>query len=46
MTAFNEKTTRKSGYAPINGLEMYYEFEGTGDPLVYVPPPHVHVGMK
>jgi hypothetical protein len=22
------------GYAPVNGLKMYYEIEGTGDPLV------------
>lgn len=22
------------GYAPMNGLNMYYEIEGTGDPLV------------
>ena len=26
------------GYAPVNGLKMYYEIEGTGDPLVYIPP--------
>ena len=26
------------GYAPVNGLEMYYEIEGTGDPLVFIPP--------
>lgn len=25
------------GYAPVNGLKMYYEIEGTGDPLVYIP---------
>lgn len=25
-----------SGYAPINGLKMYYEIEGTGDPLVFI----------
>lgn len=25
------------GYAPVNGLEMYYEIEGKGDPLVYIP---------
>jgi len=30
-------TTR--GYAPVNGLRMYYEIEGppAGDPLVYIP---------
>ncbi len=26
------------GYAPINGLQMYYQIEGTGAPLVYIPP--------
>ncbi len=31
------KTKIASGYAPINGLNMYYEIEGAGDPLVYVP---------
>src|SRR5262249_12708142 len=40
----NEKVTR--GYAPGNGLKMYYEIEGTGDPLVYIPAAHVHVGMR
>src|SRR5438046_3469579 len=24
----------KSGYAPVNGLNMYYEIHGTGEPLV------------
>lgn len=46
MTAPNEATTRVTGYAPVNGLEMYYEIEGTGDPLVYIPPVHAHIGMK
>ena len=26
------------GYAPVNGLQMHYEIEGTGDPLVFIPP--------
>lgn len=34
------------GYAPVNGLSMYYEIEGTGDPLVYIPPVLSVVGMK
>ena len=25
------------GYAPVNGLKMYYEVEGTGEALVYIP---------
>lgn len=26
------------GYAPVNGLQLYYEIEGTGDPLVFIHP--------
>ncbi len=26
--------TVKSGYAPVNGLDMYYEIHGTGEPLI------------
>jgi pimeloyl-ACP methyl ester carboxylesterase len=28
------ETTGQSGYAPVNGLEMYYEIHGSGEPLV------------
>ena len=27
----------KSGYAPVNGLEMYYEIHGAGSPLIFIP---------
>src|SRR5215204_13722 len=27
-------TTPQTGYAPVNGLNMYYEIHGTGEPLV------------
>ena len=27
-------TTTETGYAPVNGLNMYYEIQGTGQPLV------------
>jgi pimeloyl-ACP methyl ester carboxylesterase len=27
-------TTAKTGYVPVNGLNMYYEIHGTGQPLV------------
>ncbi|HEX9098189.1 MAG TPA: alpha/beta fold hydrolase, partial [Candidatus Dormibacteraeota bacterium] len=27
-------TARKHGYAPVNGLELYHEIHGSGDPLV------------
>ena len=30
--------TALSGYAPINGLQMYYQIEGTGDALVFLHP--------
>ncbi len=35
-----------SGYAPINGLKMYYEIEGTGDPLVFIPPAFGFAGLE
>ena len=38
MTAVDEATANTTRYAPVNGLEMYYEIEGTGDPLVHIPP--------
>lgn len=30
------QTDVQTGYAPVNGLDMYYEIHGTGDPLVLV----------
>src|SRR5437667_2875511 len=34
----NEKNTDgKGGYASVNGLGMYYEIHGTGQPLVVLP---------
>jgi pimeloyl-ACP methyl ester carboxylesterase len=27
-------TARETGYAPVNGLQMYYEIHGSGEPLV------------
>jgi pimeloyl-ACP methyl ester carboxylesterase len=30
------QTPASSGYAPVNGLEMYYEIHGTGRPVVLV----------
>src|SRR6516225_6671285 len=34
----NGDSQKIHGYALVNGLNMYYEIEGTGDPLVYIPP--------
>ncbi len=33
-TQHNPGTPMESGYVPVNGLEMYYELHGTGQPLV------------
>jgi len=30
------KTNFKTGYVPVNGLNMYYEIHGTGQPLVLI----------
>lgn len=46
MNSLNGKTRETHGYAPVNGLKMYYEIEGTSDPLVYIPPAFGHAGMK
>src|SRR6201984_2415750 len=46
VNSHNGKAKRVSGYAPINGLKMYYEIEGTGDPLVYIPPAFGFAGLK
>jgi pimeloyl-ACP methyl ester carboxylesterase len=42
----NHKTTETQGYAPVNGLKMYYEIEGTGDPLVFIPRAFGFAGLK
>jgi pimeloyl-ACP methyl ester carboxylesterase len=36
----------KNGYAPVNGLKMYYEIIGSGSVLVYVPPVFGQVGLN
>src|SRR6202790_1990634 len=46
MNSSNGKTTETQGYARIDGLKMYYEIEGTGDPLVYLPPVFGFAGLK
>src|ERR1700743_731572 len=38
MNSITSKTAKAHGYAPVNGLKMYYEIEGAGNPLVYIPP--------
>src|SRR5215207_1128479 len=34
VTTTNDATAARTGYAPVNGLEMYYEIHGSGQPLV------------
>lgn len=46
MNQGNRKTTKSNGYAPVNGMKMYYEIEGTGDPLVFIPPAFGFAGLK
>ena len=46
MNARNGKVTETRGYAPVNGLKMYYEIEGTGDPLVFIPPAFGFAGLE
>lgn len=46
MDSSDTSTTKLGGYAPVNGLKMYYEIEGTGDPLVYLPPAFGFAAMK
>lgn len=46
MKSLNRSTTEARGYASVNGLDMYYEIKGTGDPLVYIPPAFGFAGLK
>jgi pimeloyl-ACP methyl ester carboxylesterase len=46
MDSYNGDSKKIRGYAPVNGLKMYYEIEGTGDPLVYIPPVFGFAGLK
>ena len=46
MNSLYGKTKETQGYAPVNSLKMYYEIEGTGDPLVYIPPAFGFAGLK
>jgi pimeloyl-ACP methyl ester carboxylesterase len=46
MNTRNGDPKRIQGYAPVNGLKMYYEIEGTGDPLVFIPPAFGFAGLE
>jgi pimeloyl-ACP methyl ester carboxylesterase len=45
-STLNGAATKAHGYAPVNGLRMYYEIEGTGDPLVFIPPAFGFAGLE
>lgn len=40
------QTPTRGGYAPVNGISMYYEIVGEGPPLVYIPPALSHGSAK
>lgn len=46
VNSLDVQTAGKHGYAPVNGLKMYYEIEGSGDPLVCIPPAFGYAGVK
>ncbi len=46
MTSLSYETARTCGYAPVNGLKMYYEIEGKGDPVVLITPAFGFAGMR
>jgi len=46
VNSLNLKTSATRGYAPVNGLKMHYEIEGSGDPLVCIPPAFGYAGVK
>lgn len=40
---FSDSIVKRSGYAPVNGLQMYYEIYGTGQPLVLLHGSHATI---
>jgi pimeloyl-ACP methyl ester carboxylesterase len=36
---------KRTGYAPVNGLKMYYEIRGEGKPAVFIHPIVSHCGL-
>src|SRR5579885_2579181 len=41
----NDPIEKRSGYAPVNGLKMYYQVSGEGKPAVYIHPFVSHCGL-
>ncbi|MGA2230943.1 MAG: alpha/beta hydrolase [Tepidisphaeraceae bacterium] len=46
MKEGNDKVKATHGYAPVNGLKVYYQIEGAGEALVYIPPVFGVAGLK
>jgi pimeloyl-ACP methyl ester carboxylesterase len=46
MNTVVQAATKTHRYAPINGLKMYYEIEGAGEPLVYIHAALGHAGLN
>lgn len=41
-----QKTLKSSGYAPVNGLKMYYEIHGEGKPVVLLHGSFMNINMN
>lgn len=46
VNSLDAKIAASNSYAPVNGLKMYYEIEGTGDLLVCIPPAFGYAGLN
>lgn len=42
---FHVRSRKETGYAPVNGLNMYFEITGAGHPLIYIPAAFAFAGM-
>jgi len=42
----SQKTLKTSGYAPVNGLKLYYEVHGEGKPLVLIHGSYMTIGLN
>lgn len=40
-----QENTVKTGYASVNGLDMYYEIHGTGEPLIILHGAYMSIGL-
>lgn len=46
QTTAMSNTLKASGYAPVNGLKMYYEVHGEGKPVVLLHGSYMNIGMN